>query len=84
MGAIGTMILATAIAGGVAAFVLENINYVPNVEQTKLAKDVFHGCMSIGPAVLYLCGFLFLFAYPLTKEKYYEIEQHLRERRMHA
>ncbi|MBQ1506344.1 MAG: MFS transporter [Erysipelotrichales bacterium] len=75
--------LATAIAGSVAAYALDIIHYVPNVEQTDSVKQAFHSFMSIFPAGFYVLGFLILLTYPLTKNRFAEIQAELAERRNH-
>lgn len=73
--------LATAIAGAGASFILEAIVYVPNIEQTVEVKNMFHACMSIYPALFYLIGLCIICFYPLTKDKFKELQDKLTEKR---
>jgi Na+/melibiose symporter-like transporter len=73
--------LATALAGTAAALALEAIQYVPNTEQTQSVKDSIQGMMSLWPAILYAAGFAVMTVYPLTREKFTEMERTLGEKR---
>ncbi|MEE3488023.1 MAG: glycoside-pentoside-hexuronide (GPH):cation symporter [Bulleidia sp.] len=73
--------LATAVAGVIVTLTLEFIHYIPNVEQTTEVKQTFHNLMSLIPALFYLVGFLIFLTYPLTKEKFAEMEEKLKEKR---
>lgn len=73
--------LATAFAGSAAAFLLEVIGYIPNVEQSVHVKDALHTFMSLCPVVLYGIAAVILIFYPLTKKKFGEIQEALASRR---
>ena len=73
--------VATAIAGAVAAFALDVIGYVPNVEQTAEVKGAFHTFMSLIPAALYAIALVIMLGYPITKQGFFKLQEELQKKR---
>ena len=72
--------LATAIAGGLVAFILAAVNYVPDVQQTNTALDGIRFMMAILPAVVFLAGFVMI-GWDMSEKKHQEIVEEVNARR---
>lgn len=75
--------LSNAFAGGVTAWILVLVNYVPNTLQTPTALTGIKFMMSLLPAILCLTGFIIL-KWDLSDERHKEIVKMLNERRTKA
>ena len=73
--------VATAIAGSVCALALDWIGYVPNALQTDGVKQSLHALMSLIPALLYALALGIMLFYPLTKQRFAQLQSTLAEKR---
>jgi Na+/melibiose symporter-like transporter len=72
--------LGLAIAGSVAAFVLSQVGYVPNQEQTPQAKAAIEWLFNLIPAGYSLACFIALSFYKLDNKLFNKIQDELKTR----
>lgn len=72
--------LSGAIAGGVTAFILAAVNYVPDVQQSTTTLDGIRFMMTLLPAIAFVFG-LVMFGWDMSENKHKEIVEELKLRR---
>jgi len=73
--------VSSAIIGGLTAFSLASIGYVPNAQQSASAINGINIVVNVIPAVLYIAAMLPLFLYGISKARAMENSKELERRR---
>lgn len=71
-----------AIGGGLSGLILTLSNYVPNQQQTVATLNVFHGTLTLAPTILFLIAIVPMLFFDLTNERYAQIVEDLKQRRV--
>lgn len=69
-----------ALAPFIAGYVLHEMGYVPDAEQTERALLGIRLLVGIIPLILFSMGIVFLLLFPLTKERYEAVSRELHDR----